>query len=39
MKKYAQKWAGRPNGKLEKFPFNYIHVFMEQPGETEFVLL
>lgn len=39
MTKFAQRCAGRANGKLEKFPLNYIHVFMEQPSETEFVLL
>lgn len=39
MIKHAQRCAGRANGKLEKFPLNYIHVFMEQPGEPEFVLL
>lgn len=26
-------------GKLEKFPLKYIHVFMEQSGEPEFVLV
>lgn len=39
MNKQAQRWAGRAKGKLGKFPLNYIHLFMEQSGESEFVLL
>lgn len=39
MKKHAQRCAGRANGKLEKFPLNYIHVFMEQSVELEFAFL